>query len=125
MPRTIKFKVSDGQKIIGYEMIEMGRWFISASGRDWEDGTYYGERIKRWQYTGKRDASNKEIYEGDITEFYGIKKMVYWREDSGGWGLKRRFDQPDKTAEQLATVDLDKTVVVGTVYSNPEMLVES
>lgn len=69
------------------------------------------------QYTGLKDKSGKEIYEGDILEFSNgkIRGKVFY--DSGCFQLKSELD-----SDILFMYCLNKMLVVGNIYENPELI---
>lgn len=68
------------------------------------------------QWTGKLDPDGKKIFDGDILEYFSIRKIVVWNNDLAAWGLKRSLE--GKITEQLATVDLNKSRVVGNIHED-------
>lgn len=125
----IKFRVSQGSQVIGYETLNDSRWFISADGQNWADGTYTpypGARpLKRWQYTGLKDKNDIEIYRGDIvnngvhnTSNYSAQNFaVFWNDVSACWDL-------ENSAVNLAEGEPSKRYeVIGNIYENPELLI--
>ena len=73
-------------------------------------------------FTGKQDADGKDIYEGDILEYFTIKKIVAWDNVNSMWGLKRTLDEKAKLTQQLATVELEKSHIIGNIFQNPDLI---
>jgi uncharacterized phage protein (TIGR01671 family) len=78
------------------------------------------EELEIMQYTGKKDANGTKIFASDIIEYFGIRKIVGWNNELSMWGLKRSID--GKFHEQFATVDLEKSVVIGNTFQNSKLL---
>ena len=82
------------------------------------------------QYTGLKDKSVKEVYEGDVRkdEDGGIYIV---EQGKGFWGI--RFSSSDKEGNPTTLWDvvipldqhfIDTTKHIGTIYENPELLNE-
>ncbi|CAI3679702.1 Phage protein TIGR01671 [Clostridium neonatale] len=78
------------------------------------------------QYTGIKDVTGKEIYEGDIVEFYndvdyvlhpGIAKVIF---DLGAF----QMENEKYGIDYLGNMDIDDMCirVIGNIYENPELL---
>ena len=93
--------------------------------------------VKIMQFTGLKDKNGKEIYEGDIINWFadGIEKtaIVIWR--SCGW-CAERFDKDLNVFERYyqfsnfipveinreGKEDMFDGEVIGNIYENPELL---
>ena len=77
--------------------------------------------VELMQFTGVKDKNDKEIYEGDIVEFYDpyTKSQhiteVIWDDNNCRYAMKYTFVDFDF----LIT---DEIEVIGNIYENPELL---
>ena len=77
----------------------------------WTDKEY----IAIEQYTGLKDKNGKEIYDGDIIDFFGEKYPVIYR--AGGFWVE--YSKAQKDHLFLYAVDSE---VIGNIHENPELL---
>lgn len=80
------------------------------------DNYYFGfEEVELMQYTGLKDADNKEIYEGDIVEYYDKLYEIKW--------MFTGFYLHDPKGGFIELAECDECCeVVGNIYENPEMI---
>lgn len=95
--------------------------------RIWINTPYYGQIIVNketiGQYTGLHDKNGKEIYEGDIVQWAGIKMEIFWGEDIGiGYGFCWRPCGDNSGYHESMTGFIDEYEVIGNIYDNPELL---
>ena len=93
-------------------------------------GDYRVEKDSIGQYTGRKDKSGKEIYEGDIFKnCEGLIKLVVWKDNGfkAKYTFKRRY-QGEEWSEHSFT-DLGDTEsrrwgveIIGNIYENKEIL---
>ena len=70
------------------------------------------------QYTGIKDKNNKEIYEGDIVEFYSIiEDEIITEKVEYHFGIYRAGDY-------FVGKIYNKCEVIGNIYENKDLLVE-
>ena len=117
--RNIVYKVSKGCRTIGYETIESGRWYVSANGRDWEDGTYIGDNLKRWEGTPVFDINGSRVYEGDIVK---TNHEIKYRKAAKRFTLVQWTSNRFKMGFNIGMSNDKACEIMGSMYENPELL---
>lgn len=88
---------------------------------------YYQGFIELMQYTGLKDKSGKEIYEGDVVKYYFVpEKLEYVFQtifDNGVVSPFREVSSFDDTGMSYLA-DENQSAVIGNIYENPELLKE-
>jgi uncharacterized phage protein (TIGR01671 family) len=77
------------------------------------------------QYTGIRDANNKEIYEGDIISGLIVTYSGNQEEGLGmncGWYLQRCDFESYIELESRCNYNSDNYKILGNIYENPELI---
>lgn len=116
MTREIKFRAWDvnNQKFIYLELLT-GVFHPVYSHELLEKG----QNLSSWsQYTGLKDKTGKEIYEGDcfMDEEDGTYDYVIWNKVSAGWTTNIWYSVGE-FAEQAPTLE-----IIGNIYENPELI---
>lgn len=126
--REIKFRVWDKDLKEWYKSTQL---VIRPYSGSVTDGGIY-PNVELIQYTGLKDKNGREIYEGDVIEFYD-----FWDEISGGnmegktrvgaveyIGTGFRVTCPGDYEEDLFVLKIndDELEIIGNVYENPELL---
>ena len=80
------------------------------------------------QFTGMTDVSGKDIYEGDIIEFFGANKkikvkkefgIIVYKADRYGAGFNSIIQNKERG---YGGINIAQDIVVGNVHENPELL---
>lgn len=107
----------------------LGMGFESAEGIGSNTTTIYcsfGDVVE--QFTGMTDVSGKDIYEGDIIEFFGANKkikvkkefgIIVYKADRYGAGFNSIIQNKERG---YGGINIAQDIVVGNVHENPELL---
>jgi uncharacterized phage protein (TIGR01671 family) len=119
MSREIKFRGWDGQVMIEpvTGVNEFGHWWVTD--REYEDGRFIKTGLM--QYTGLKDKTGKEIYEGDI---------IKWQFVNTGDPDEKEYIEEVKWDEcgffldggAPLTVAMDDCEVIGNIWQNKDLL---
>lgn len=119
--RDIKFRLWDKEygEIWEYDelMIMVLDEELSVS---YDTGSEYKEfdNYEITQYTGLKDIKGKEIYEGDIVDFYSnVEDEVITEKVDYSFGMYRAGDY------HLGKI-FEKCEIIGNIYENPELLTD-
>jgi uncharacterized phage protein (TIGR01671 family) len=136
--RIIKFRIIyKNKKINGYERLIDGNWewmcleLNPDKGERWVRGVYpHSDLYTRDQFTGLHDKEGKDIYDKDVVivwcdadpTSYSMKALVYWDDELLGWYLQGFHPSGKTTIESLSEHQSEHIVIVGNIYSTPELL---
>ena len=114
------FNRKNNKWLYGYYLINRGRHFICPEGiqnplASWEDFVVEEESVGQW--TGRTDAKNKKVYEGDVVlgiegRVKGMRKLVEWSDFASGFTIPIWCDIDDECCYE----------VIGNIYQNKELL---
>lgn len=121
--REIKFRAwqHDPEEVGGYKHMHTPcpmAWLDDSLCSDW---TFM-------QFTGLRDRSGTEIYEGDVVRFHWNGECDTGRIEYDGGSFfctvnaKRVFASPGGVAYMLFDLNPDEMEVIGNIYENPELV---
>ncbi|HWT74367.1 MAG TPA: YopX family protein [Mobilitalea sp.] len=124
--REIKFRAWDKKQrafINGFNMIGFSTGQGAPNKKLQRFSSYWDEEdIELMQYTGLKDKNGKEIYEGDILEFYDIYGAVKFGLHSdnvyNGWYVEVKSSGTQ--CELNESFQFSK--VMGNIFDNPELL---
>ena len=123
MTRQIIFRgynLKNQKWLYGYYIVNRGKHFICPEGiqnplASWEDFVVEEESVGEW--TGRTDARNKKVYEGDVVlgiegSVKGMKRLVEWSDFASGFTIPIWCDVDDECCYE----------VIGNIYQNKELL---
>lgn len=102
--RVIKFRFIKGNRVLGTQELKPNG--IIDTAYDWDECN---------QFTGLLDRNGKEIWEGDIVDYF----YEFW--NTGGMGERRKGEVKWYSRNACFTLYKDM-VVIGNIYENPELL---
>jgi len=127
--------VKKGEWVTGNLIIDDGKYYIGTGYPNKQGTDNYIEVTPETvgQYTGLRDENNKEIYEGDVIEFYGYAESGFYHgrfSDKGKvWyspeDFMFLFEHPNISLYNAVTKYRGlnaKIRILGNIYENPELL---
>ena len=118
--REIKFRAWDTEREVMTTVTHMGLDDSEVTMKDEECIRWrapYPYICKLMQYTGIKDKNGKEIYEGDIVEFYSnVEDEIITEKVEYHFGIYRAGDY-------FVGKIYNKCKVIGNIYENPELLV--
>lgn len=133
--RELKFRAWNGIEMVYDVMVgKFGTFYVNPSnnGIDERDAacltpfnTKYPEGTPVMQFTGLIDKERKEIYEGDILEFFEKPVATVVFESVGGWSYQWIDETYKRVRHQnpepfFSNIELFK--VIGNIYATPELL---
>ena len=123
MRRKIIFRgynLKNQKWLYGYYLVNRGQHFICPEGianplASWEDFVVEEESVGEW--TGRTDAKNKKVYEGDVVlgiegRVKGMRKLIEWSDFASGFTIPIWCDIDDECCYE----------VIGNIYQNKELL---
>lgn len=103
------FNRKNNKWLYGYYLVNRGLHFICPEGianplASWEDFVVEEESIGQW--TGRTDAKNKKVYEGDVVlgiegRVKGMRKLVEWSDFASGFTIPIWCDIDDECCYEV------------------------
>src|SRR5690554_2183129 len=116
--REIKFRAWDDKSkeifVVDVLAINPVTWDSGGTGVS----LAYQPHIKIMQYAGLKDKNGREIFEGDIVSYFGLKYEVLFKNGAFGWMEDGEF----YSFNEMARSEFNKFEIIGNVYENPELL---
>ena len=134
--REIKFRAWHKEEDKMYLNLQTG-FNSHAIGGQYLEECFTDSDLELMQYTGLKDASGKEIYEGDIVEFNQCRdeRGYVWislYNDFRVWAGVMEFQDGRfhiaksiylrKASAKITMGNADKKKIIGNIYENPELL---
>ena len=120
MSREIRFRAWNGR------FMEHGGFYVHATGEIQKESALgdVSSGCPLMQYTGLKDKSGVEIFEGDIVLVREVRVCeVVFHEFAGCWDLKLRNVISSLSIGSISPAGYKyHTEVIGNIYSNPELL---
>ena len=136
--KDIRFRAWDGQKMVAVEKLEFVPASKSFTGKDgWTVNDHLGIPPENlMQFTGLKDKSGKEIYEGDIVLYshggWNYKAVIFWaNKQVHGWMVREQPRGHDGkwgniNTEPIGSIYHDNGMatieVIGNIHGNPELV---
>ena len=116
MTKEIKFRIWDKRNL----QWATDFYIIPETGKLWcENAAFIPDDFVIMQYTGLKDANEKEIYEGDLLgkkEFPFMALKVYWNEKHSCFSVRYPFNDTSPLWLQ------DDKIIIGNIYENQELI---
>jgi len=124
--RTTKFRAWDGKQMI-YRGLHDRNWYSEDLGGGLVKGTHPDDQrlLSTMQFTGLKDKSGKDIYEGDIldsSEKVPLIFEVYYEDGGFRYGTKDRSVDISFSGHTWLKNILTRFHVIGNIFDNPELL---
>jgi uncharacterized phage protein (TIGR01671 family) len=85
----------------------------------------YAKRFIKMRSIGLVDKNGKDIYEGDIVQYFACRRYVFWNHIMPGWRFTVQSNNDFHIEDNTPNTDEQTHIkIIGNIYENQELLEE-